>query len=113
MDDNTANVIIELIKVLAPVISAIGVVWTVVQSRKNGAIIKEVQHQNNSLLEARVETEQRVSAANAEVARGEGRDSERAIGEQRAVDLLAHHNAIPSEVNVVEAIPLTIKGKES
>lgn len=108
MDANTASVIIEAIKIVVPVVTAGLGVWTVMQSRKNGAIIKEVQHQNNSLLEARIASEREVSAAREVIARHEGGDAARIIGEKRAVELLG---AAPAEVNVVEAVPIEIKGK--
>jgi hypothetical protein len=84
MDDNTAIILVAAIGAASSTIGAVLGYLSVLQSRKNTAIMTEVHHQTNGLLDARIESEKRFSAANAEVARHEGADDERARGDNKA-----------------------------
>lgn len=114
MDPVIASIIVEAIKIVAPIVTAVLAFLTVMQSRRNSvkldktdAKIDEVHVQTNSIVTGRIEAEQRVASANAEVARHEGGDAARIIGEERADALRGASATVP--VAIVEAIPLKIE----
>lgn len=113
MDDNTAIIIAAAIGVIPSTVAAVFGYLSVLQSKKNTAIMTEVQHQTNSLTDSRIATEQRIGVANAAVARHEGADGERVKGEDRAKELLAAAQPAVMDVSVTESVPIEIKKTSS
>lgn len=82
-------------------------------SRANARRLIKIETEIDSWGASRVNAESRIGAAYAEIARGEGRDTERAVGDQRALDLLAMHKDMPQAVEVVNPAPLPVVLKDS
>ena len=110
MDDNTAIVFAAAIATIPGVVAAVFGYLSVLQSRKNTAIMTDVQHQTNHLTESRVAAEKRIGEANAEVARHEGADAERSRGNDKAVAVAAtamQAIAIAAAAVPAQAMPAT------
>jgi hypothetical protein len=84
MDDNTALIVVAGIAAIPGTIAAVFGYLSVLQSRKNTAIIETVQSQTNGIHHELIDATKRMGDAKAEIARHEGADDERARGDNKA-----------------------------
>lgn len=123
--DNWTAIILAVISLLGIVIpsgiSLFAVIYakrSLDASTKNAAVLETVHKAVNGLTAARIEVEKKLGDAHVAVARGEGRDEERAVSEQKAKDLLAVAIPVaaipvaaidPVEVKVIKTAPVKIE----